>query len=123
VGGCGLPTLRGYRDGRDELATTIRHSPVADNYTDELVALQAAIDEAREVAQRWRTSGAHAQVRLLEAHRDVIADHAAPCVELGSNRTRRPSTAMPKLAKKSNTASTHESLSTRSIRQRTCSSP
>jgi conjugative relaxase-like TrwC/TraI family protein len=77
----GLPvetaTDRQLIEWRDELETTIRHSPIADDYTDQLVALEAAIDEAREVAERLRTSGARAQVELLEAHRDVIADHAA----------------------------------------------
>jgi hypothetical protein len=70
-------TDRQLIEWRDELETTIRRSPIADDYTDELVALEAAIDEAQEIAQRLRTSGARAQVELLEAHRDVIADHAA----------------------------------------------
>ncbi len=77
----GLPvetaTDRQLIEWRDELATTIRHSPIADDPTDELVAVEAAIDEAQEVAKRWRTSGTRAQVKLLEADRDVIADHPA----------------------------------------------
>ena len=42
----------------------------------QLVALDAAIDEAREIAARLGTSGARAQVRVLEAQREGLADHA-----------------------------------------------
>ncbi|MFV1970348.1 MAG: MobF family relaxase [Acidimicrobiia bacterium] len=61
---------------RDELAATIRQSPIAKDHTDELVALSAAIDEAREVADGLGTSGARAQVNVLEAKRDDMAAHA-----------------------------------------------
>jgi hypothetical protein len=76
----GLPvetaTDRQLIEWRDELAGTIRHSPIANDHTDELVTLDAAIDEAREIADRLGTSGAGAQVQVLEAKRDDLAGHA-----------------------------------------------
>jgi len=75
----GLPvetaTDRQLIEWRDELAATIRQSPIAIDRTGELVALDAAIDEAREVAERLGTSGAQAQVEALEAKRDDLAGH------------------------------------------------
>ena len=41
-----------------------------------LVALDAAIDEAREIADSLGTSGAQAQIQVLEAKRDDVAGHA-----------------------------------------------
>jgi len=76
----GLPvetaTDRQLIEWRNELATTIRQSPIASDHTDELVALDAAIDEAREVVARMGTSGAAAQLQVLEAKRDDLAGHA-----------------------------------------------
>jgi len=60
---------------RDELAQTIAQSPLAQDVSDRLVALEAAIEEARQVAAQLGTSGAHNQVSLLEAQRDALADH------------------------------------------------
>ena len=61
---------------RDGLAATIRRSPIASDHTDELVALGAAIDEAREIADLLGTIGARTQVQVLEAKRDDLAGHA-----------------------------------------------
>jgi len=76
----GLPvetaTDRQLIEWRDELAAAIRQSPIARDYADELVALGAAIDEAREVADGLGTSGAQAQVLVLEAKRDDLTGHA-----------------------------------------------
>ncbi|HDH26972.1 MAG TPA: hypothetical protein ENH00_12395 [Actinobacteria bacterium] len=76
----GLPvqsaTDRQLIEWRDELETIIRQSPLTKDHTDQLVALNAAIDQAREIADRLDTSGARAQVQLLESQRDVLADHA-----------------------------------------------
>lgn len=69
-------TDRQLIEWRDELAATIRRSPIANDRTDELVALGAAIDEAREVADLLGTSGAGAQVQILEAKRDDLVGHA-----------------------------------------------
>ncbi len=75
----GLPvetaTDRQLLEWRDELAATIRHSPIANDHTDKLTALDAAIDEAREIADRLGTTGAGAQVQLLETKRDDMAGH------------------------------------------------
>ena len=75
----GLPvetaTDRQLVEWRDELATTIRQSPIANDRTDALVALDAAIDETREVAERLGTSGAAAQVKALATKRDDLAGH------------------------------------------------
>jgi conjugative relaxase-like TrwC/TraI family protein len=60
---------------RDELEAMIRRSPVGVDRTDELVALDAAIDEAREIADSLGTSGARAQVLTLEGRRDNLAGH------------------------------------------------
>lgn len=68
-------TDRQLIEWRDELAATIRRSPIAIDRTDDLVALDAAIDEAREVAEGLGTSGAQAQVQMLEAKRDDLAGH------------------------------------------------
>ncbi len=77
----GLPvetaTDRQLIEWRDELEATIRRSPIAANHTDKLVALEAAIDEARELADRLNTSGARAQVKLLESQRHGLTDNAA----------------------------------------------
>lgn len=76
----GLPvetaTDRQLIEWRDELSATIRCSPIANDRTDELVALGAAIDEAREVADILGASGAGAQVQVLEAKRDDLVGHA-----------------------------------------------
>ena len=76
----GLPvetaTDRQLIEWRDGLAATIRRSPIASDHTDELVALGAAIDEAREIADLLGTSGARTQVQVLEAKRDDLAGHA-----------------------------------------------
>ena len=76
----GLPvetaTDRQLIEWRDELAATIRRSPIASDHTDELVALGAAIDEAREIADHVGTSGARTQVQVLQAKRDDLAGHA-----------------------------------------------
>ncbi|MGH8925035.1 MAG: MobF family relaxase [Acidimicrobiia bacterium] len=74
--GLSVPTAtdRQLIEWRDELTATIRQSPVAEDFTDEFVAIEAAIDEAHAVAERLRTSGARAQVELIEAQRDAIAD-------------------------------------------------
>ncbi len=69
-------TDRQLVEWRDELAATIQWSPVASDHIDELMALGAAIDEAREIAERLGTSGAQAQVRVLEAKHDDLAGHA-----------------------------------------------
>jgi conjugative relaxase-like TrwC/TraI family protein len=67
-------TDRQLIEWRGELEAVIRRSPLAVNHTDELVALDAAIDEARETADRLGTSGIRAQVRTLEAMRDSLGD-------------------------------------------------
>ena len=69
-------TDRQLIEWRDELAATIRQSPIASDHTDELVALSAAIDQAEEGADRLGTSGADAQLQVLEAKRDDLAGHA-----------------------------------------------
>jgi len=61
---------------RDELAETIRRSPIASDHTDELVALGAAIDEVREIADHLGTSGAGAQLQVLETKHDDLAGQA-----------------------------------------------
>jgi conjugative relaxase-like TrwC/TraI family protein len=61
---------------RNELAATIQQSPIAIDHTDKLVALDVAIDEAREIADRLGTSGVRAQVQALEARRDDLVGHA-----------------------------------------------
>jgi conjugative relaxase-like TrwC/TraI family protein len=60
----------------DELAAAIRKSPIANDHTDELLALGAATDKAREIAERLGTSGARAQVQILEARRHDLSGHA-----------------------------------------------
>jgi hypothetical protein len=57
---------------RDELEAVIRESPIAVDPTDELVALEAALEEAREVAEQLGTSGTRAQVLTLENRRDDL---------------------------------------------------
>lgn len=59
---------------RDELEAAIRQSPVARNLHDEMVALDAAIAEAREVVERIGTSGAVNQLRSLELERVSLDD-------------------------------------------------
>ena len=75
----GLPvetaTDRQLIEWRDELAATIRQSPIANDHTDELMALDAAIDEAREVIDRLGTTGAQTQVEFLESQRDALSGH------------------------------------------------
>jgi hypothetical protein len=61
---------------RDELEATIRKSPIARDPTDQLVALDGAIAEARETAVRLGTSGAQAQVQHLETQRAALAEEA-----------------------------------------------
>jgi hypothetical protein len=70
-------TDRQLIEWRDDLARTLRASPLASDPSDELAALEAAIDEAREVAQRWRTSGTRAQVQMLESERDAPNQYPA----------------------------------------------
>lgn len=71
---------------RDELEAIIRRSPVAVDRTDELVGLDAAIDEAREIADNLGTSGARAQVLTLEERRDMLAgDHLVRAAWLEEN--------------------------------------
>ncbi|HLF43073.1 MAG TPA: MobF family relaxase [Acidimicrobiia bacterium] len=60
---------------RDELEGIIRRSPIGTDVTDELTAVEAAIDEANEIAERLRTSGARAQVRALVGRRDDLDRH------------------------------------------------
>jgi len=62
---------------RDELEGIIRRSPIAADPTDRLVALDAAIAEARETAERIGTSGSHAQVEHLEAQRNGVIELSA----------------------------------------------
>jgi hypothetical protein len=77
----GLPvetaTDRQLREWRDELEGTIRRSPIATDPTHQIVSVDAAIAEARETADRLRTTGARAQVQFLQAQRDVLTDRVA----------------------------------------------
>jgi conjugative relaxase-like TrwC/TraI family protein len=58
---------------RNDLEELIRRSPIAVDVTDQLAALEAAIDEATEIAERLKTSGAHAQLEALKAkHADFV---------------------------------------------------
>jgi hypothetical protein len=59
---------------RDELEGMIRRSPIASNPTDQLVALDAAIAEARETAECVNTSGARAQVDELEREQNRLVE-------------------------------------------------
>ncbi|MFP4554994.1 MAG: MobF family relaxase, partial [Actinomycetota bacterium] len=60
---------------RNELEEVIRRSPIAVDVTDELAALEAAIDEATEIAELLDTSGAHAQLEALKAKHAELVDH------------------------------------------------
>lgn len=75
----GLPvetaTDRQLIEWRDELEATIQRSPIATDHTDELTALEAAIDEAGEIADRLGTTGARAQVQVLKSRRDDFENH------------------------------------------------
>ena len=75
----GLPvesaTDRQLIEWRDELESIIRSSPLATDPTEELAALEAAIEEAREMADRLGTSGARLQVETLEARHSDLARH------------------------------------------------
>ncbi len=77
----GLPvataTDRQLIDWRDELEAIIRHSPMATDPSDQIVALDAAIAEALETSHRLGTSGARAQVLHLEARRAVLTNQGA----------------------------------------------
>jgi conjugative relaxase-like TrwC/TraI family protein len=77
----GLPVVtatdRQLIEWRDELEAIIRRSPIATDPRNQIVALDAAIAEARETAQRLGTSGAHAQVQHLETQRESLLDQTA----------------------------------------------
>lgn len=77
----GLPvataTDRQLIEWRDELEATIRRSPIASDPRDEIVALDAAIAEVREIADRLGTSGAQAQLQHLEAQRSALVEDAS----------------------------------------------
>jgi hypothetical protein len=77
----GLPvasaTDRQLIEWRDDLEATIRRSPIATDRTEHLVAVDAAIAEAREAAERLGTSGMRAQVQQLEEERGALVKQAA----------------------------------------------
>jgi hypothetical protein len=59
---------------RDELETIIRMSAIATDPRDQFVSLDAAIAEAREIAERVGTSGLRVQVLELEQQRAVLVE-------------------------------------------------
>lgn len=62
---------------RNDLEQFIRRSPVATDVTDQLAALEVAIDQATEIVERVVTSGAQAQVVELKAkHAELVDDLA-----------------------------------------------
>jgi conjugative relaxase-like TrwC/TraI family protein len=75
----GLPvasaTDRQLIEWRDELESTIRRSPMATDPSDKIVALDAAVAEARETAERLGTSGARAQARVLKLEKTALDEH------------------------------------------------
>jgi hypothetical protein len=62
---------------RDQLEATIHHSPRMHDVTDKLVALDSAIDQARNIAERFCTSGTWVQIQTLETRRTELIDHQA----------------------------------------------
>src|SRR5690606_36181032 len=62
-------TDRELIEWRNELEAAIRHSPLARNFEDEIVALDSSIAQAREAFERIGTSGSASQLRSLEEQR------------------------------------------------------
>jgi hypothetical protein len=77
----GLPVVtatdRQLVDWREELEGVIRRSPISTDPNDQIVALDAAIAEATEMAERLGTSGVRAQARYLEAERGQLVEKVA----------------------------------------------
>lgn len=67
-------TDRQLIEWRDQLAQTITASPLMWDANDQLVALDGAIEETRQLAQRHGSSGIRNQLALLETQRDALAD-------------------------------------------------
>lgn len=70
-------TDRELIDWRDELEAAIRHSPLARNFDDEIVALNSAIAQAREAFEHIGTSGTANQLRSLEEQRANLDDQVS----------------------------------------------
>lgn len=75
----GLPlataTDRQLIEWRHELEVILRSSPLAFDQTDELAAVEAAIQEARKAMQWLGNTETRAQLSDLEARRDELANH------------------------------------------------
>ncbi len=67
-------TDRRLFEERNRLEETIRQSPIASNIDEELKGLDLAIEEARDICNRFGTRGAQAQLRYLEALRADLAE-------------------------------------------------
>jgi hypothetical protein len=79
-------TDRQLIEWRDELEGIIRRSPIATDPSDQIVALDAAIAEARETADRLGTSGAVRQAGSLEEQRErLIGELASRAAWLDEN--------------------------------------
>lgn len=87
----GLPvhtaTDRQLLEWRDQLDQIIRNSPLTKDPSDDLVAIEAAIEQTKEIAERLGTSGAKAQVQYLETQRDQLLEYAAQREEWIDNNT------------------------------------
>lgn len=72
-----LATDRELVEARKRLEETIRQSPIVANLNEEIAAVDTAITEAREVLNRFGTSGVQAQFRLLETKRLYVDESLA----------------------------------------------